>query len=129
MSATKQYLIARKAWNRVRAAHSVRLKHIEARAAKTVEEKTKAAETRQKAVTREMDMLKQVTSRGEAVQRELEQVTTRNVEVYRDALVRAALARQGQVQLVRADTNAPFSPFDYKAMRIASPQLVTQTAA
>ena len=129
MSATKQFRIARKAWNRARAAHSVRLKHIEARAAKTIEEKTKAAETRLKAVTREMDMLKQVASRGEAVQRELEQVTTRNVETYRDALVRVALARKGQVQIIRAGTNAPFSPFDYKAMRIAPPQLLTRTAA
>jgi hypothetical protein len=129
MSATRQFLIARKTWNRARAAHSVRLKHIEARAAKAIEEKTKAAETRQKAVTREMDMLKQVMSRGEAVQRELEQVMTRNVETYRDALVRLALARQGKVQLVRAGTNTLFSPFDYKAMRIAPPQLLTRTAA
>jgi hypothetical protein len=129
MAATKQFRIARKAWNRARAAHSVRLRYIEARAAKTIEEKTRAAETRQKAVTHEMDMLKQVTSRSEAVQRELEQVTTRNVETYRDALVRVALARQGQVQIVRAGTNTPFSPFDYRAMRIAPPQLLTQTAA
>ena len=129
MSATKQFRVARKAWNRARAVHSVRLKHIEARAAKIIEEKTRAAETRRKAVTREMDMLKQVTSRSEAVQRELDQVTARNVEIYRDALVRVALARQGQVQIVRAGTNTPFSPFDYKTMRMAPPQLLAQTAA
>jgi hypothetical protein len=129
MSATKQFLIARRRWNRARKAHSVRLKHIEARAAKTIEERTKAAETRMKAVTHEMDMLKQVTSRGEAVQRELEQVTTRNIEAYRDALVRLALARQGQIQLIRAGTSAVISPFDFRAMRIVPPQLLMQTAA
>lgn len=129
MSATKQYRLASKAFERAGRSETVRRKYIEARAAKTIEEKTRAAETRQKAVTHEMDMLKQVTSRGEAVQRELEQVTTRNVETYRDALVRVALARQGQVQIVRTGTNTPFSPFDYKQMRIAPPQLLTQTAA
>ena len=129
MEATKQFRIARKAWNRARAAHSVRLKHIEARAAKVIDEKTRAAQTRQKSVTHELDMLKQVTSRSEAVQRELEQVTTRNVETYRDALVRIALARQGQVQIVRAGSNTPFSPFDYKSMRIAPPQIMPEWAA
>jgi tetratricopeptide (TPR) repeat protein len=129
MAATKQFRAARKAYNRARDAQKVLREHIEARAAKKIEEKTRAAETRQKAVTHEMDMLKQVTSRGDAVQLELEQVTTRNVETYRDALVRVALARQGQVQIVRAGTNTPFSPFDYKQMRIAPPQLLTQTAA
>jgi hypothetical protein len=129
MAATKQFRAARKDYERARDAQRVRREHIVARAAKTIEEKTRAAETRQKAVTHEMDMLKQVTSRGEAVQLELEQVTTRNVETYRDALVRVALARQGQVQIVRAGTNTTFSPFDYKQMRIAAPQLLTQTAA
>ena len=122
MSATKQFLKARRAWNQAREAHSVRLQHLIAKAAKTIEEKTKAAETRKKAVTREMDMLKQVASRGDAVWHELEQVTKRNVEIYRDALVRVALAHSGQVQIVRTDTNTPFSPFDYKAMQIALPQ-------
>jgi hypothetical protein len=129
MAATRQFRAARKAYDRARDAQQVRREHIEARAAKTIEEKTRAAETRQRAVTHEMDMLKQVMSRGEAVQRELEQVTGRNVETYRDALVRVTLARQGQVQIVRAGTNTPFSPFDYKQMKIAAPQLLTQTAA
>jgi hypothetical protein len=129
MDATKQFRKARRRWNKARAAHSVRLKHIEARAAKIIEEKTKAAATRQKAVTREMDMLKQVTRRSEAVQSELEQVTTRNVETYRDALVRIALARQGQVRIVRDGSNAPFSPFDYKAMKIAPPPIMSEKAA
>jgi hypothetical protein len=129
MSATKQFRIARKAWNRARATHTTRLKHIEAKATKTIEEKSKAAETRQKAVTREMDMLKQVTSRGDAVQHELEQVTIRNVETYRDALVRVALARQGEVQIIRAATNTPFSPFDYKSMKIGVPLALAQAAA
>jgi hypothetical protein len=129
MAATKQFRAARRAWNKARAAHSVRLKHIEAKHAKTIQEKTKAAETRRTAVTREIDMLKQVTTRSEAVQRELEAVATRNIEVYRDALVKIALSRQGQVQIVRAETNAPFSPFDYKAMRIAPMQILSPLAA
>jgi hypothetical protein len=129
MAATKQYHVARRAWNRARRAHAARLMHIEAKHAKIIQEKTKAAETRQKAVTGEMDMLKQVVTRSGAVQRELEAVTTRNVEAYRDALVKIALARQGQVQIVSAETNIPFSPFDYKAMRIAPAQIMAQLAA
>jgi hypothetical protein len=129
MAATKQFRVARRAWNRARAAHSVRLKHIEAKHAKIIQEKTKTAETRRKAVTGEMDMFEQVTTRREAVQRELEAVTTRNVDVYRDALVKIALSRQGQVQMIRAETNTPFSPFEYKAMQIAPAQIMSQLAA
>lgn len=129
MSATRQFRIARKAWNRARAAHATRLQHIEARAAKIIDEKTKAAETRQKAVTREIDMFNQVKSRADAVQHELEQVTTRNIEIYRDALVKVALAKHDQVQMVQTGTDRPLSPFDYKTIKIAPPQLLTQTAA
>ena len=128
MAATKQFRVARHAWNRARAAHTIRLKHIEAKHAKIIEEKTKAAETRQKAVTREMDMLKQVTTRGEALQRELEAVCGRNVKIYRDVLVKTALARQGQVQIVRGDSNTPFSPFDYKTMKLAPAQIMSEAA-
>ena len=126
MAATKQWWRAARIWNRVRAAHTVRLKYIEARHAKIIQEKTKAAETRQKAVTRELDMLKQVDSRGEALQAELEAVCGRNVEIYRDALVRIALARQGHV---REQGNTPFSPFDYKAMKLAPAQITMKVAA
>ena len=129
MSATKQFRSARKAWNRARASRMARMQQIEAKARKVIEEKRRSAETRQKAVTREMDMLRQVAARGEAVQHELQQVMTRNVEAYRDALVRIALARQGEVQIVRAGTNTPFSPFDYKSMRIAAPIGLVQAAA
>ena len=129
MLATKQFRAAERGYMRARDREEARRKYIVAKAATTIKEKTTSAETRQKAVTHEMDMLEQVMSRGEAVQRELEQVTIRNVETYRDALVRVALARQGQVQIVRAGTNTPFSPFDYKQMKIAAPQLLTQTAA
>ena len=128
MSATRQFRVARNAWNRKRSKQLERLKHIEARAAKIIGEKKTSAETRQRAVTREMDMLKQVAARGEAIEHELQQVMTRNVEAYRDALVRIALARKGEVQIVRAGSNAPFSPFDYKAMRIVASTAFSQAA-
>lgn len=129
MAATKQFSSARRAWNHARKAHSTRLKHIEARHARVIEEKTATANSRLRAVTREKDMLKQVSDRSRAVFAELEGILTRNVEVYRDALVRITLSRSGQVQIIRAETNSPFSPFDYKAMKIAPAQIMPQVAA
>jgi hypothetical protein len=101
MAATEQFRIAYAAWERARSKHTVRLKHIEAKHAKVIDEKTMAAQTRQKNVTRELDMLKQVRTRSRAVETELEAVTSSNVEIYRDALVKIALSRQGQVQIKR----------------------------
>ena len=129
MSATRQFRAARRAWNKARASRQTRMQQIEAKARREFEEKRTSAETRQRAVTREMDMLKQVSARGEAVQHELQQVMTRNVEAYRDALVRIALARSGEVQIVHAGSNTPFSPFDYKSMLIAPHLSLLQTAA
>ena len=125
MAATKQYRIARNAWNRARARYTARLKQVEAAARVAIEEKTRAAETRQRSVTREMDMRSQILSRGEAIKHELSQVAVRNAEIYRDALVRIALESHDKVLLVRSDINSPLSPFDYRTMKLIIPEQLT----
>ena len=125
MAATKQYRIAHNAWNRARARHTAREKQVEAAARVAIEEKTRAAETRQRSVTHEMDMRSQILSRGEAVKYELSKVAVLNAETYRNALVRIALKSHDKVLLVRSDKNSPLSPYDYNEMKLIIPEIST----
>jgi hypothetical protein len=129
MDATRQYRKIRKKWNKARAHHTVRLKHIEAKHAKAIQDKITVAQTRLASVSRELDMSKQVQARDGAVQAEFIAVIGNNVEAYRDALARIALSRAGQVQIVKGDARTPLSPFDYKAMRIPAERIISHGAA
>ena len=117
MEATAQFWRRREPYNRARNKLLLERQHIEARCAKAIENKTAEAETRRAGVAREIDMLTQIRSRDVAIQH----ISRRNVDLYRDALVQAVMAGKGRAQIVKAGTNTPFSPFEYKAMNIPMP--------
>lgn len=118
MEATRQYKKARRRWNTARGGHVTRLQHIEARHAKSIQEKTTAAQTRRASVADQIAMRQQIEAHDKAIQQEIQGAILTNYEVYRDALARIVLARAGQVQIVQGDARTPITPFDYKAMRM-----------
>ena len=121
MEATLQFWRRRRAYNRYHDKLLEDRQHVEAKFTKEIDNKTNEAETKRAGVAHEIDMLNQLRTRNATMERELEAVYRRNVEMYRDALVHAAMAASGRVQIVKAGSNTPFLPFDYKALNIPSP--------
>jgi hypothetical protein len=126
MEATAQWNKAHNAWYKARKEATERLKDIEAKYAKLIDEARARAETLQANVRRELDMLKQIVSHDRDLITELSAVLATNIHVYRDALARIVLAHNGQVQIVRGDARIPMSPFDYKGMEIKTEKMALE---
>lgn len=124
MDATKQWNGAHKVWTASRAQYEQDIRHTEAKCTKIINERRIAAKTRSDSVENELAMLKQITSHEEALQTEVEQVMRSNIDIYRDALTRAALGASGKAQIIVMPANTPLTPFEYKAMPLPSAEAI-----
>ncbi|WP_281701145.1 hypothetical protein [Acetobacter malorum] len=118
MVITKQFQGHQKAWEKMQAIMKARRQHVVAAADKEIEEKENAVSTRLGSVKAQMDMLNQIELRDSAIMQDLEQAAISGAEIYRDAVVKAAIANKDAITLFSRDSGRTLSPFDYKNLPI-----------
>lgn len=104
---------------------------LEAQFQKKINETTVAAQTKARAVETERALLAQMQTHESAVVAALRGVLGANIETYRDMLAKAVLAQKGAVSIVRTATSGaqPFTPFEFKALKLPLNDLVQSLAA
>lgn len=129
MDAKKQYAAAHRAFLAITASREKEKTHVVAEYSEKIKDKRVEAQTRASAVQSELDMQKMVNAHGLAVAEEVEQVMKSNIETYRDAITRAALANAGKVTLMLKGSATPITPFDVKSMPLPSGEALQQLLA
>ena len=129
MDAKRQYNSAHRAFLVITASREKEKTHVIAEYAEKIKDKRVEAQTRASAVQSELNMQKMVKAHGLAVGEEIEQVIKSNIETYRDAITRAALANAGNVNLVLKGSASPITPFDVKSMPLPSGEALQQLLA
>ena len=118
MVITKQFQGHQKAWEKMQAVMKARRQHVVAAADREIEEKENAVQTRSGSVKAQMDMLNQIELRDSAIMHDIAHAAVSGAEIYRDAVVKVAIANRDAVTLFNRDNGSKLSPFDYKNLSL-----------
>ena len=118
MDATFQWNAAHRAWTASRRRFERDVRHTRAKFNRAIEERRAAADSRAASVRDELAMLEQVQVHEAALWAAADRVLRSNIETYRGALMRAALAGAGRVELVRKASAAPLRPHELNGMAL-----------
>jgi hypothetical protein len=120
MDATAQHQKASRNYYRARRAVSDEIRTVEAKFGKEMEQMERAANSRAAAVATERGLLEQVNKQENDIIEAIRSVLSANVEHYRDTLAQIALAKRGEVSIVRIDGSQekPITPYEYKSLEI-----------
>jgi hypothetical protein len=120
MDATRQHRKASRKYYRARHEVDDQIKTVEAKFSKEMEQMERAANARSAGVAAERGMLEQIAKHENGIVDAITSAVHANAELYRDALVQVALAKRGEVSIIRVvdGDEKPATPYEYKAMNL-----------
>jgi hypothetical protein len=119
MDATRQHTRASRTYYRSRHKAEDEIKTVEAKFGKEMEQMERAANARSSNVSIERGLLEQINKQEESIVEAIASALHANTEHYRDAIAQIALAKRGEVPILRAsDGETQMTPYEYKTLEI-----------